>query len=470
MATIPTANLPKQVKPIQNKQVPVSSSPPAKPSQPGIQPVQPSVTSTQSKTSTQSSVIPTSSGPPANPMNNNVWVREYLRSQGYNDDQIGWNQNTGAVTLNGQIFYKPSAENAVGGKAYGTLDELNQAMNNYRMNQLYGQMYNQATQQKPYNPQDSPYYNQINNLISQLQSRANQPFVYDPASDPAYQAALNQANRNAELASRSAMEDLNERGILNSTVTSDRLGQIRQDAMSYVSDTVLPQLMQQAYNREQQGIANLMNVLGALQQQQGFQEGVRQFDVSRGDNLLNNVINMLQQQQSFNEGVRQFNQNFNENQRQYNEQFAYQQLRDQIKDKQWQQQFDEDVRRFGLNYALDRQIQLGNLSARQAEIALSRNQQNLNNLFNVWEMTGSAPAGLERFGVQAGTPLPSAQSQNNKISDRESASNYYEILSVINNNAETKEQALAYLQDPEVSKLLSDSDYRKALQYINDNF
>lgn len=56
------------------------------------------------------------------------------------------------------------------------------------------------------------------------------------------------------------------------------------------------------------------------------------------------------------------------------QQFAYKKLRDSIDDQRWQQQFDQDVYQFGINYALQRQIQLGNLSIDQARLALSQQE------------------------------------------------------------------------------------------------
>lgn len=78
-------------------------------------------------------------------------------------------------------------------------------------------------------------------------------FSYNPQSDPAYQAAVRQAQANAATASGNAEAEMNRRGILNSTITGDRVAQIQQAEMGRVSDTILPQLMQQAYQRYNDG-------------------------------------------------------------------------------------------------------------------------------------------------------------------------------------------------------------------------
>jgi len=126
--------------------------------------------------------------------------------------------------------------------------------------------YSPAPQQSA--PQSNVQYgNEMMNAIRERAQKQSQPFSYDPNSDPAYQAALRRAQENAQTASGNAMAELNKRGILNSSITSDRLGQIEQSEYGRVSDTILPQLMQQAYSRyqneqaqQQQQLANLMNV------------------------------------------------------------------------------------------------------------------------------------------------------------------------------------------------------------------
>ncbi|WP_308636100.1 hypothetical protein [Paenibacillus silvisoli] len=93
--------------------------------------------------------------------------------------------------------------------------------------------------------------NQAAGAVSNALAAPKQPpqFSYDAASDPSYQAALRQAQANANTASGNAQAEMNRRGILNSTITGDRVAQIQQSEMGRVSDTILPQLMQQAYGR-----------------------------------------------------------------------------------------------------------------------------------------------------------------------------------------------------------------------------
>lgn len=104
---------------------------------------------------------------------------------------------------------------------------------------------------------------------------------YDPEQDPVYKSMLELSQKQADKAGLNAMELMNERGILNSTVTADRIGQIKQGA----SDAVLGAIpgLANAFNNKQannsQSVQNLLNsVLGAGQFQQSFAEDNRRFD------------------------------------------------------------------------------------------------------------------------------------------------------------------------------------------------
>lgn len=102
--------------------------------------------------------------------------------------------------------------------------------------------------------------------ITQLAQRQSQQFSYDPNNDPAYQAALKRAQANIQSGNAAAQAEMNRRGILNSTITSDRMGEISAQEMGRVETDVLPSLMQQAYaqflnqqQQDQQQLANLAN-------------------------------------------------------------------------------------------------------------------------------------------------------------------------------------------------------------------
>jgi hypothetical protein len=111
---------------------------------------------------------------------------------------------------------------------------------------------------------------QSSELMALMKAQATKqatPFSYDANSDPAYQAALERARANIQSGNAQVQAENNRRNILNSTITTDRGSEIAAEQMGNVETTVLPQLMQQAYQRyadqqaqEQQQFANQGNL------------------------------------------------------------------------------------------------------------------------------------------------------------------------------------------------------------------
>lgn len=104
---------------------------------------------------------------------------------------------------------------------------------------------------------------------------------YDPEKDPVYQAMFQLGQNQSKKATANAMEVMNERGILNSTVASDRMGQINQSA----SDAILGSIPGLAANFDNKQMANmqaLQSLIGTVMQggqfQQTFAEDNRRFD------------------------------------------------------------------------------------------------------------------------------------------------------------------------------------------------
>ncbi|MGF6352492.1 hypothetical protein ABIE27_000388 [Paenibacillus sp. 4624] len=150
-------------------------------------------------------------------------------------------------------------------------------------------------------------------LLSQMRAIANReqtPFSYDPNADPLYQAALKRAQANIDSGNSATQAELNRRGILNSTITSDRMSELAAQEMGRVETDVMPSLMQQAYQQymdnealKQQQFGNL----GALSQSY-LGEDQRQFGnrVTEGELLgnympegaqtaINNILQLKQQ-------------------------------------------------------------------------------------------------------------------------------------------------------------------------------
>lgn len=120
------------------------------------------------------------------------------------------------------------------------------------------------------------YIEQANKLMTQLQQMVTTGFSYNYQSDPNYVAAVQAAKEGAADASRLTREQMNDRGILNSDITTSQLAQIEQKAQSEPLKLV-PQLEQNAYGRymgQVQGLGNLMNTF--------LQQG--QWEIGRADN------------------------------------------------------------------------------------------------------------------------------------------------------------------------------------------
>lgn len=134
----------------------------------------------------------------------------------------------------------------------------------------------------------------IKSAFNGLTSAGSQ--YYNPDSDPVYKSMVELSQKQADKAGLQAMEQLNERGILNSAITTDRLGQIKQGASDAVLSQI-PSLANAFNNRQAQNSASMQNLIGTL-------------------------INAGQYQQNFAEGNRRYDEGFAEDNRRYDKQFS----------------------------------------------------------------------------------------------------------------------------------------------------
>lgn len=257
-----------------------------------------------------------------------VGVRDFLSQNGIND--VGFDNNTKTVTVGGQSFIKP--KNIVNGNAYDSKDDLTSA--------LVGLQNRNSTKK-------------VQGLMGQIETAINAPpqpkeWNYNLAEDPIYKAALNRAAANAQTASGNAMAELNRRGILNSTITGDRLGQIQQAEYGRVSDELVPQLYAQAYNRHRDEviddqtayrnrISDLATLLGLesdtnqrnidnFNNDRSYNRGVfesdRNYDRNNFESDRNFGRGVFESDRSFNRGVKESDRNFDrgvfESDRNYN--------------------------------------------------------------------------------------------------------------------------------------------------------
>lgn len=220
-----------------------------------------------------------------------VWIRKYLADRGYADKDIGYDNVNKQVTLQGKNFYSATPDasghtNADTGELQKALASFNTTQNETQLKTLSDSMIQKATAE-PVKFTTAPTLVAPPPVQSYTAPAAYGGF--DAENNPAYQAALRRATSNAKTASGNANADMNRRGILNSTITSDRNAQIQQGELGRVSDTILPQLMQQDYSqyRDKVGDAQYADNTNYSRAQDFFRGSN---DVTQGNfNNLNNV-------------------------------------------------------------------------------------------------------------------------------------------------------------------------------------
>lgn len=172
------------------------------------------------------------------------------------DDNVPWDQrlaNYASNTDAGKSEYQRALEVYRGKSAAGDTEGANAAKTwSDQVNTAIGGIGNNIASNRT---------DQLNKTTDSIGQKVNStpfefkqttaPFQYNADSDPAYQAALRQAQRNTQTAAGNTAAAMNSRGIMDSTITADRTGQQAQQEYGRVSDTILPQLMQQAYTKYQ---------------------------------------------------------------------------------------------------------------------------------------------------------------------------------------------------------------------------
>lgn len=225
------------------------------------------------------------------------------------------------------------------------------------------------------------------------------------------------AARNAEIYARNS---------LLANQAAEQISQLQQSAPSLIRQRVLEEM-----NR-QRGI--MMDEAQLTGQYNGAPTIAYQ-DMQFDQGIKRNQLDMQKQEQAFEQNLQL-------------QQFAYSKLRNKIEDERWKAEFDEDVRRFGLSQALERQVSLGNLGVRQAELALSQ----------------------AKFEYDKSQPKNATKDESGQeISAKDLSKNYAtfksEIRSAISSGAEYSE-IMQYVDGQR--DLLNDKDYRALLDFIDD--
>lgn len=125
-----------------------------------------------------------------------------------------------------------------------------------------------------YAPPEMAYQPETQALLKQIQDLYTAPVTAE--SYPGYQAMQDVSKHETTQASRRALEELNRRGILSSTMAAEQVGQIEQQA----AVKLVPALLERAYGLRQDQINQLTNLLNTYGQM-GQQEYNRQVDAQR---------------------------------------------------------------------------------------------------------------------------------------------------------------------------------------------
>ena len=321
------------------------------------------------------------------------------------------------------------------GVAYGTGNTYTNNPN-MQINQNINSYMRQQPQQQPPQYNVNPYDQQVASAIQALQQQVQnqQPLSLEQIyASPQYAAQQAAQDRVAQQAIRQAQESMGQSGFSRSTALAERAQGIQNQANEYLQTQILPQLIAQQESQRQQQLNNQLTMLQQLASQQGLYDTRHQQDLDQrareaqllgtyrpegSDQIIGQLLGLKQQAEAqgitpqqraalsgqadqlraqlagmgvdpalfgANVTAAQAGQNtgragiqtqaareFDAQQAMQQEQFAYQKARDAIQDKQWQQKFDQDAQQFGLNYALQKLSQENDQAYRQAQLALSQ--------------------------------------------------------------------------------------------------
>lgn len=265
-------------------------------------------------------------------------------------------------------------------------------------------------------------------LMNRYEQLLSGSFQYDPEDDPRYQSYRELANSRAAAAAqdanRNTLETMNDRGILNSTVTSSQLSQnenrFRQQAETEAL-AQLPAFYSEARADYQDRLRNAGDLLrfAADQGRTASDMAYRDSRAARGDMESDRAYDrgVAESDRAFERQVgrdavadSQWQQTMEYQRLSDQEKMEYQRTRDAIEDERYKQKFDEDVRRYGLDRALQEAqlaISRQNANTSAASAANSAGNAAFGRLMDIWQATGVAPEGIP--GVAPGTPLAGKQ-------------------------------------------------------------
>lgn len=187
-----------------------------------------------------------------------VQVRKTLNQRGIDNNRIGYNVNTGTVTVDGKDFLRPQKN--INGTTFTDQGSFDKAYSSFfQQNQTPQQV--TPTQQQPMTSQ---------NIIGEVYNMLKNPTPYDVYSSPEYAAAAQAQQRATQQGVRTAQEALGASGFARSTNLAERAQRIQNQANEYLLTQIVPQLIAQNEARRQQQIGNLYNLISPLMRGEEF--------------------------------------------------------------------------------------------------------------------------------------------------------------------------------------------------------
>lgn len=232
----------------------------------------------------------------------NQSVRTLMNNAGYDNSKIGYNNSNGYVTYNGQNFMKPQMN--VNGTTFtdqASFDKAHQAYQNSlpkpqntattaapkvtpvatapNASPVTYPGVSAGTQTAPSAPASNAVPN-YNDIIAQVYNKISNPQPYDVYSSPEYAAAQSAANYAAHQAIGQGQEALGASGMARSSDLARFAQNAQNEQNQRLLTQVVPQLISQHNELQQQQLNNLSSLLSPIMQGQ-------QFDFNKQQDIAN---------------------------------------------------------------------------------------------------------------------------------------------------------------------------------------
>ena len=265
------------------------------------------------------------------------------------------------------------------------------------------------------------YTNEIAEILQQIRDIAATPQApIDVTQDPRYRAQQALMKQNVSKGQRQAMELMNERGLLMSDMTTDRMGQIEQEAMTGLN-ALVPALYEaitnERYMENQAQMQNLVSLLTGYQyeDQRDIQNRMAQNQLSLQERQIMfeearsmRDYNLMVDTTIFNQDLAERSQAFHEQSEILTNAMNKVNTLGYVADQATADLLGVPVGTLShatREAAANRQMQLKIANMTVASQERAEKSQNINQLLAIWQTSGVAPPGLENFGIQPGQSL-----------------------------------------------------------------